>query len=154
MFHKEDVEGDSNPLGSLLGMVCRLNYARVHRVFEKIGLYRGQPPMLHALWHKDGLMHSELAHMLHVQPATISNMVRRMEKAGFVTRRRDDEDERVSRVYLTDRGRAIQEEVYKTMRAIEAIVFAGFAPEELESIRGFLERMAQNLKQMEEGEKQ
>ena len=88
--------------GFLLGRMCKLMRSRVHAMFEDIGLHRGQHFVLHVLWKEEGITHSELAARSSVQPATITNAIKRMEKAGLVERRRDTEDERVSRVYLTD----------------------------------------------------
>jgi DNA-binding MarR family transcriptional regulator len=136
-------------LNFLLVEVSKLHYARSHALLEKIGLYRGQPPVLHALWHEEGLTHSELARQLHVQPATITKMVKRMEQAGFVIRRRDPEDERVSRVYLTAQGHAIRAELDAVLHVIEEGTFAGFGPGERDQMHGFLTRMRHSLMQME-----
>ena len=46
-------------LGRTLAHICRMHYARTHALLESLGLYRGQPPLLFALWHQDGLTHSE-----------------------------------------------------------------------------------------------
>jgi DNA-binding MarR family transcriptional regulator len=132
----------------LLVQVCKLHRNRGHERFEELGVYRGQPPMLHALWNEEGMTHSELARRLHVQPATMTKMVKRMEKAGFVERRSDPQDQRVSRVYLTDQGRAIQAAVREVWHEIESETFAGFSPEELELLRRFLFQMRDNLLQV------
>ena len=79
-------------------------------------------------------------------------MIKRMEQAGFVQRRRDAEDERVSRVYLTDLGHAIQGDLERVLGTIEARTFAGFSQAERELVAGFLSRMRHNLLQMAEGE--
>ena len=98
-------------IGFLLAQICRLDHARAHELLEEIGLYRGQYHMLHALWDQDGLTHSELAGRLHVRPATVTKTTQRMEKAGFVMCKPDADDQRVSRVYLTQAGRTIREDV-------------------------------------------
>ena len=129
----------------LLAQVCRLRHARAHTLLEELGLYRGQPPMLHALWEQEGLTHGELAERLHVQPATITKMIQRMEKAGFLERQSDLEDQRVSRVYLTDAGRAIQAEVRQVWRTLEGETFAGFTLEERVLLRRFFLQIRENL---------
>jgi len=129
----------------LLAQVCRLHHARAHTLLEELGLYRGQPPMLHALWEQEGLTHGELAERLHVQPATITKMIQRMEKAGFLERQSDLEDQRVSRVYLTDAGRAIQAEVRQVWRTLEGETFAGFTLEERVLLRRFFLQIRENL---------
>jgi len=132
-------------LDFLLAQICRLHHTRAHTLLEKLGLYRGQPPMLFALWEQEGLTHGELAARLHVTPATITKMLKRMEKAGFVERRPDAKDQRVSRVYLSDVGRSIQDEVERVWRALEDETFVGFSPEECALLRRFFGRIRDNL---------
>jgi DNA-binding MarR family transcriptional regulator len=145
-------QSDAGSLNLLLIEVCKLHYANSRELLEQIGVYRGQPPVLQALDRQEGLSHSELARHLHVKPSTITQMIKRMEQAGFVQRRRDVEDERVSRVYLTELGRAIQGDLERVQGKIEAGTFAGFSQAEREQVARFLSRMRQNLLQMAEGE--
>lgn len=139
------------PLDSLLAQVCRLHHARAYTLLEALGLYHGQPPMLRALWEQEGLTHGALAARLHVQPATITKMVKRMEKAGFVERRPDPLDQRVSRVYLTDAGRAVQTEVKQVWRTLEEETFGGFTVEERVLLRRFFLQVRENLIRVTEG---
>jgi len=136
---------ETESIDHLLAQVCRLHHSRARTLLNNLGLYRGQPPVLHALWEKEGLTHSDLATRMHVKPATITKMIQRMEKAGFVERRPDAEDQRVSRVYLTDAGRAIQAEVHQVFRALEEEGFAGFTLEERVLLRRFLLQIRENL---------
>jgi DNA-binding MarR family transcriptional regulator len=145
-------QSDAGSLNLLLIEVCKLHYANSRELLEQIGVYRGQPPVLQALDRQEGLSHSELARHLHVKPSTITQMIKRMEQAGFVQRRRDVEDERVSRVYLTELGRAIQGDLERVLARIEAGTFAGFSQAERELVARFLSRMRHNLLQMAEGE--
>jgi DNA-binding MarR family transcriptional regulator len=136
-------------IGFLLAQVCRLHHSRARTLLEEFGLFRGQPPLLFALWEKEGLTHSELAEHLHVQPATITKMIKRMERAGFVERNQDAEDQRVSRVYLTDAGRNIRDAVEGVLRKLEEQTFAGFSSEERALLNQFLLRIRNNLMQKE-----
>jgi len=138
-------------LDFLLAQICRLKHARVHTLLEALGLYSGQPPVLRALWKQEGLTHTELAKLLHVQPATITRMLQRMERSGFVQRRPDLEDQRVSRVYLTPAGRAIQDSVRQVWQTLEAEAFAGFTMEERVLLRRFFLQIRENLMRVSEG---
>lgn len=133
---------------NLLGQVCRLEHARSHELFEELGLYRGQHRILRALWKQDGLTHTELSEYSHVRPATMSITVQRMEAAGLVERRHDDEDQRVSRVYLTDAGRGQQEKVEQVSQQIEAELLAGISAEEQALLRQVFLQMRENLMQV------
>jgi DNA-binding MarR family transcriptional regulator len=132
-------------LDFILAQVCHLHHFRANELLEGLGLYRGQPPVLRALWEQEGLTHTELAERLRNTPATITKMLQRMEKTGFILRKPDADDQRVSRVYLTEAGRAIQSEVQAIWQKMEAETFAGFTPEEGVLLRQFLLRLRQNL---------
>jgi DNA-binding MarR family transcriptional regulator len=147
MSDTPEVEG----LDTLFSQICRLKHARIHTLLENLGLYRGQPSVLRALWEQEGLMHTELARRLQVQPATITKMLRRMEKAGFVERRPDPNDHRVSRVYLTETGQAVRADVQQVWRQLEEEAFAGFTLEEQVLLRRFFLDIRQNLQRVTAG---
>lgn len=130
---------------SLLGQVCRLEYARSHELLEELGLYRGQHRILRALWQQDGLTQTELSEQSHVRPATMSTTIQRMEAAGLVERRRDAEDQRISRVYLTRKGRVLQEDVEQVWSRMEEELFVDFTPEERMLLRRLFLQMRENL---------
>jgi DNA-binding MarR family transcriptional regulator len=135
----------STTVGYLLAQVCRAHHARARALLDDIGLYRGQQFVLCALWREEGVTHSELADHLHVHPATVTNALKRMERAGFLERRPDPEDQRVSRVYLTDAGREIRGAVERIWSRLEEQTFRGFGEEEREVLERFLERIYENL---------
>jgi DNA-binding MarR family transcriptional regulator len=132
-------------LDLLLAQVCKLHHYLVRKHLRGLGLYRGQPPLLHLLWQQDGRTHKELSKGLRLQPPTVTKMVQRMEKAGFLLRAPDREDERVSRVYLTEQGRAVRANIERFWSRMERTVFEGFAEREMQQLGGFLARMRDNL---------
>ena len=140
------------PLGHILTRICRLTHARMYALTSQVGLHRGQPLVLKALWGRDGMTHTELGELLHVRPATVTNRVKHMERAGFVERRPDESDRRISRVNLTQAGHEIQGQVQAIWQGFEAQVFDRFSPEESALLRCFFSRIQDNLLQMEEQE--
>jgi DNA-binding MarR family transcriptional regulator len=132
-------------LDHLLAQVSRLHYLRAHMLLETIHLYRGQPPVLRALWEQEGLTQSELAARLRVTPATITKMLQRMERASLVIRQPDISDKRISRVHLTKTGRAIRSQVQKVWRTMEQETFSEFTPTERAALHRFLLRVRENL---------
>ncbi len=136
---------ESESLDQLLAQICRLKHGRVRALLETLGLYEGQPSMLRVLWAEEGLTHTDLARRLRVQPATITKMIQRMQKAGFVERRPDPDDERVSRVYLTESGRTVQADVRGVWHTLEKEAFAEFTEEERALLRQFFFQIRANL---------
>jgi DNA-binding MarR family transcriptional regulator len=136
---------DIYALDHLLAHVSHLHHDRARTLFDTIGLYRGQPPVLRALEEQEGLSHSELAARLGIRPATVSKMLDRMEKAGFLTRQPDPVDQRISRVFLTAHGHAVQDEVKNLFATMAHDSFAGLAPDEVATLYALLTRVCENL---------
>jgi DNA-binding MarR family transcriptional regulator len=131
--------------GSLLSQICHLHHSRVRQLLGALGLHRGQPQVLRTLWEREGLTQSEIAERLQKAAATVTKMLQRMEKAGFIRREPDVEDQRISRVYLTDVGHAVQTEVRAVLDTIDAEVIAGFTVEERVLLGRLLLQMRENL---------
>ena len=63
------------------------------------------------LWEKDGISVTEIGEKLMLDNGTLSPMLKKMEQAGYLTRSRCREDDRVVEITLTEKGRALQEKV-------------------------------------------
>lgn len=125
--------------------VIRQHYQLTYRLLDEIGLYPGQPPMLFALNTRDGQSQKDLANKLGVKPATITVMLKRMEKSGLVKRYQDIDDQRISRVYITDRGREICKELKRVKENIETECFKNFTVEEQILFRRLLMQMGKDV---------
>ncbi|MEO1366959.1 MAG: MarR family transcriptional regulator, partial [Acidobacteriota bacterium] len=73
------------------------------------GLTYPQYLVLVLLWQRDDRPVGDLARELYLKYNTLTPLVKRLEAAGFVTRRRSETDEREVRVSLTAEGHALQE---------------------------------------------
>src|ERR1700712_117464 len=77
-------------------------------VLEELGLTHPQYLVMLALWERSPLSVTEIARLLQLDLPTVSPLVKRLEAAGYVGRRRDPSDERTLRVTLTDVGRDLR----------------------------------------------
>lgn len=125
--------------------IQRLHYYRTHVLLEEIGVYHGQPPMLFILNKKDGQSQKELAEWLNIKASTITVMLNRMEKANLVMRKQDTEDQRISRVYITEEGRKVCKKASGVMKNLEDECFGNFTVEEKVILRRLLMQMKDNL---------
>lgn len=132
-------------LYSIFGQVVKLNFQKMQIRLDKIGIYPGQPPVLFYLLKEDGQSQKELAQKIMIQPATITVMLKRMEKANIVERRVDSNDQRVVRVYLTDEGKKIGEKAKGIFEEMGKICFANFTKDEEIILRRLLMQMKDNL---------
>lgn len=138
---------EKGSLEVLFRQVAHLHFKRLHVYLEKIGLYKGQPRLLWLLWEKDGRTQKEIAKKLDITPATVTKMVQRMENKGFIVRKSDTEDMRVSRIYVTDYGFEIKNQIEEIEKDIEEEFLKGFTLEERILLRRFLIHMKDNLLQ-------
>lgn len=125
----------------LLMQVTKAHRARLGAGLAELGLHLGQEAVLVQLWAQEGLTQSELVERLGVEPPTVTKMLQRMERAGFVTRREDVRDARVSRVYLTAEGRKLEAPVRALWRRAEQRLVKRLSPEE----RALLGRLLRTL---------
>lgn len=84
------------------------------------GLHLGQNHLLAMLWSRDGQTPGEIAESVHVTTPTVVKMATRMAAAGLITRRRDEKDNRLVRLWLTDAGRALEKPIEAERRRMEA----------------------------------
>lgn len=137
---------DLDSLYGVFSQVIRYHRGRIHSVLEKYGAYPGQPPLLFILGEHSGLSQKELADKLHIKAATITIMLKRMEKAGLVERCADADDQRRIKVYLTDKGREMNAKAVKALEQIGDECFENFTEEEKILLRRLLLQMLDNLK--------
>lgn len=134
-------------LGRLLVSVCRLHRTRADQFVSQMGLFRGQAFLLMVLSEQDGITHSEVAEKLKISPAATTKVIKRMEKEEYLQRETDAADERVSRVYLRDKGRAIISEIRGAFGEMDRMMFEGLSEAELLHLQAALHRMQANLEQ-------
>lgn len=61
--------------------------------------------LLKVILMEDGIRTSELAQRLDIRPSSLTDLLKRMEESGDITRERDEQDLRVQRIYATDKAR-------------------------------------------------
>jgi DNA-binding MarR family transcriptional regulator len=145
---KKDADNRQDADLSLDFLFARVRHMHHHRavvLFEQLGLLFGQPPVLFTLWEQDGQMQTELARHMHRTPATVTTTLVRMEQEGWVQRRRDEQDRRVTRVFVTEKGMDIRPEVEAMLHQLDLQTFAGFNETERTLMRRFLLQMERNL---------
>lgn len=125
----------------LHGRTSKVLRALADAAMRRHGLHVGQNYLLAALWERDGSTPGEVAAALNVTTPTVVKMADRMTAAGLLTRRRDDRDNRLVRLWLTDAGRALRKPVEEERRMIEEKVTADLTEAERAALLGALEKV-------------
>ena len=133
-------------------IVVLLNASAAHQKscwagFRELDLSPGQPKVLSRLRYQEGYLQKELAALCHVEPATMVVLLSNMEKRGMIRKEVDHVSggKRAFRIYLTEEGRRLAEQVDKVVEEIEEKCFSGFSEEEKDCLISLLERMTENL---------
>nr|ART37986.1 F54 [uncultured bacterium] len=115
---------DDDPL-QLDRQVCFPLYAatnllqRAYRpVLAPLGLTYSQYLVMLVLWERDPASVGDLGERLHLDSGTLTPLLKRMERAGFITRGRDPEDERRVLIALTPHGRTLRTTALEVPRTL------------------------------------
>ena len=75
---------------------------------KPLGLTYTQYLVFLVLWERDGITVGELGQKLMLDTGTLTPLLKKMQNAGYIERRRSGEDERVVVLSLTEAGKALQ----------------------------------------------
>lgn len=87
--------------GSLADLLDRCGHYYAHRIR---GSHRGQDSVMAWLAHNPDVTQKELAEGLGIMPASLSEVLMKLERKGYVARVKDENDRRFVRVHLTEEG--------------------------------------------------
>lgn len=108
-----------NEIGFALYACSKGLIRKYNPVLEKLGLtYTSYLAML-ALWEQDQISMSELGKKLYLDSGTLTPLLKKMEKQGLLLRKREDRDERVVLITLTEKGRVLKEKVENTVSSLK-----------------------------------
>lgn len=134
---------------SLLMKVSHRYFAMIFAQAAKLGLHPGQLPVLKILHDKDGISQTEIAEKLCNRPSSVTVSLKRMEKMGLVRRETDEKDQRVMRVYLTQKARDMIKIIPGTLEKNEKILLEGLNDTEICLLRRMLCQMLDNVRNLQ-----
>jgi len=108
-------------------------------LLDEIGLTYPQYVTLLTLWEEDGITVGALGERLYLDSGTLTPLLKRLEKAGLVTRTRNEADERQVLIHLTPEGRALKAQA--ACIPPQVAMAAGLTLPELQSLRKKLKKL-------------
>lgn len=128
-----------------LNQLAVFHRMKIYKVASESGLYAGQKIILDFILRNDRCTQKEIAERLFVSQPSIAASVKRMEKAGLITREQDEKDLRINRLSATKKGAELAEKCRMDFDAVDNGTFNGFTEEELKAIKNYLDRMILNV---------
>ncbi|MGX1807270.1 MarR family winged helix-turn-helix transcriptional regulator [Nocardia sp. NPDC055321] len=122
-----------------LAVANRAVLAVYRPLLEPMGLTHPQYLVMLALWGEAPMSVKDIGDAIQLDSPTLSPLLKRLEAAGLITRRRDDRDERTLVVDLTDSGRALRARAELIPPAV--VERLGVSLSDLEELRDVLNRV-------------
>ena len=135
----------SNPM-QLMNEIHRLMGDKIRSSGEEhpIGQKSGRL-LLMELSRRDGRTQLDLVHATHLKAPTISVALQKLEKVGYVSRRPDEYDLRATRVFLTEKGRALDNKIRRRIREEDSAALKNLTESENETLMRLLGKIKANL---------
>jgi DNA-binding MarR family transcriptional regulator len=151
-----DVAGDPLALERqvcfALVVAARTVLAVYRPVLEPLGLTHPQYLVMLALWGSEPMSVKDLSEALQLDPPTLSPLLKRLETAGLLERRRLPEDQRSLAVTLTAQGRALRQDALEVPPQVLARL--GMDVRELEGLRDGLSHVIDAARAADPGREQ
>lgn len=113
------------------------------RLLRELNLTYSQYLVMLVLWEEDRRTVSGIGERLSLDSATLTPLLKRLESAGLLTRRRSRQDERQVEIALTQEGDTLRQKACEVPIAVEKAT--GFSREELKNLRDQLQRLRGQL---------
>lgn len=134
-----------DPYGKYISRMFWLLQSRLDGELQKHGIRITQYSILRYLYLRDQCSQEQIASDLKIDKALCSRETRKLEEAGYLTRVRDDEDNRRNVVRLTPKALSLQQDLVRIGDIIHETTLAGFSSEEREILYSLTSRIIENL---------
>lgn len=135
----------ADALNQAIRQIAIRHRARAGALLAELGLYPGQELLLLDLDAHGPRIQVELAGELGCEPPSITQMVRKLEAAGLISRRPSPRDSRATIVELTDRGRDLIPHIKEVWRQLAEIMVAGLTTTSPNQLFDVVDDLARSL---------
>lgn len=107
--------------------------------------FRGQGRIIELIACHEGCTQRELAGLAQIKPGSLTEVLERLERNQYIARRRDDQDRRMVRVYLTNQGRRFHVQLDKHRIEFADRLLSDVTPQEREQFIRVVDKMQVQL---------
>ncbi len=108
---------------------------------------RAQAHLLGLLLVEDGLTQKDLSAKLQIRPASLGELVNKLQQNGYVEKRINEKDKRVSNVYITEEGRRATEGAMQARKELVENIFSGLLEEEINQLSTLMDKLVISIEQ-------
>jgi DNA-binding MarR family transcriptional regulator len=128
-------------VGFLLAKAYQKACAHFKEEFDRYDMTPQQFGLLAFLWQEDGLSQAELTARSQIDRTTMGGIIDRLEKEKLIERRNHPDDRRAHQVFLTDKGKSLEDELSTLAQHVQNRVNAPLSPEEQATLVRLLEKL-------------
>lgn len=134
----------SGMIGPRIGRVARISKHNFNKAVAEEGLFSGQHHIIMLLKEHNKMTVSEIAKELGVAYSTASVSIKRLEKSGFVSKKADKNDARITYIFLTEKGKRVPEHIKQKLDSQENIITKGMSEDEIMLLSKLLDKIVEN----------
>lgn len=142
---------DQRQAGFLMAKIRQVGGRISERILKKhdVEINSAQGRIMFALWQKDGVSINELAKKTQLKKSTLTSMLDRLERMGYIRRQRSKKDRRKILIKRTEKDRTMEKKYVEVSEEMTRLFYKGFSKSEIDRFEKDLERILNNLTEFE-----
>ena len=112
---------------------------------DELGLADTYRPIFWVLKNYDGCTQLDICKLTQLKAPTVSLTLQKMEQIGFIRRTSDEDDKRNTRIFITEKGTEVQQEIERLLKETEEEFLKEFDESEKEVLKRLLIKMAYSI---------
>ena len=137
-------------IGKYISQLYRRGGIFVTKEMEKYNIGQGQFMFLLELYIEDGSNQEELSKVLKIDKVTTARAIKKLEEEGYLIRYKDEKDKRSNKIYLTQKGRDVKENIFSVLDEWERKISEHLDESEKELMIKLLKKVCLNIDKQEE----
>lgn len=131
--------------GWLIAVLHNNNSNLLDTELRKYGLTIALWPTLMCLWEEEGVTQKEISDKARVQRSTTTRTLDKLEALGLIERKADPNSRRVFKIFLTDKGRKLEEELLPIPLALTKKFLEPLSANEQEDLIRILQKLVKTI---------
>lgn len=134
-----------NALSRLSRLIHRMEHRAHGDPLQKQKIHRGQTHLLMLISQNNGAKQRDLVEEMDIRPSSMTEMLLKMEQAGLIERRQDENDQRAMRIFLTEAGKETAERSNAITLNFTTTIFDCLTPSEQIQLLTLIEKLSTSI---------
>lgn len=136
---------DCGNIGKYISQIYRKGRIFIGKGLEDYNIGQGQFMFLLELYIEDGRNQEELAEVLKIDKGTTARAIKKLEENEFIRREKDEKDKRSNRVYLTEKGKSMKDNIFAILNQWDKKMSEQLDEDERELMIKLLRKVCSNI---------